>query len=191
MHTTQITLGQSQLGHAQIALGGGCFWCVEAVFQRVRGVLGVESGYCNGTLPNPSYEQVCTGTTGHAEVVLVTYDPTVIATQELLHIFFGVHDATTLNRQGNDVGTQYRSGIYTTTPEQRADALQVMEDMQTQQPALRGRITTEVAALAGYTQGEAYHQNYYVTNPQAGYCAFVVAPKVEKFLSTYRSFVAE
>ena len=190
MNSTQLSLNQAPIGHAQLALGGGCFWCIEGVFQRVRGVVGLESGYCNGQTPNPSYEQVCTGTTGHAEVVLLTFDPSVISTQEVLHIFFDVHDATTLNRQGNDVGTQYRSGIYATNAEQLAQAKAVIDEMQAAQPALAGRITTEVAMIDGYTPAEPYHQNYFVSNPNAGYCAFVVAPKVGKFLETHKQFVA-
>ena len=190
MHTKHTSLNKATPGLAQIALGGGCFWCIEAVFQRVRGVVGLESGYCNGQVISPSYEQVCTGTTGHAEVVLVSFDPSIISVEQLLHIFFDVHDATTLNRQGNDVGTQYRSGIYATQAEQLAQAQAVMDDMQLAQPALAGRITTELAMIDGYTPGEAYHQNYYVNNPNAGYCAFVVAPKVEKFLKTHQQFVA-
>ncbi len=190
MHTTQITLGQAANGHQQIALGGGCFWCVEGVFQRVRGIVGVESGYCNGHVPNPTYEQVCTGNTGHAEVVVLSFDPTVITTQDILHIFFDVHDATTLNRQGNDVGTQYRSGIYCTTPGQLDVATGVISDLQSARPALQGMITTEVAMLEGYTAGESYHQNYFENNPSAGYCAYIIRPKVDKFTQTHQQFLA-
>ena len=165
-----------------ITLGGGCFWCTEAVFERVRGVLGVESGYCNGEVPNPSYEAVCTGRTGHAEVIRVTFDPAQITLREILEIFFVVHDPTTLNRQGNDVGTQYRSGIYTHAPEQEAVAREVLAEVNA---VNRGRVVTEIVPEANYSRAEDYHQHYFVNHPGQGYCAFVVAPKVEKFQRTF------
>ena len=171
-----------------IVLGGGCFWCTEAVYKEVRGVTDVESGYANGTVDRPTYEQVCTGRTGHNEVVKLTYDPAQVSTRQLLEIFFVVHDPTQLNRQGNDVGTQYRSGIYTTTDEQR----QVAEDMirSMSQDKLFGRpIVTEVLPLANYWPAEEYHQDFFEKTPTQGYCLAVAAPKVDKFRKTFRELV--
>jgi peptide-methionine (S)-S-oxide reductase len=165
-----------------ITLGGGCFWCVEAVYLRVHGVTAVESGYSNGHVVDPSYEQVCGGDTGHAEVVKVTFDADVISLREVLEIFFHIHDPTTLNRQGNDVGTQYRSGIYFDNAEQERVAREVLAQAN---EAHRGRVVTELVPLANYSKAEAYHQRYFERNPHAGYCAFVVAPKVEKFKKTF------
>lgn len=167
-----------------IVLGGGCFWCTEAVFDRVQGVVDVESGYSNGQVMNPSYEQVCTGRTGHAEVVKVRFDPAVITLREILEIFFVVHDPTTLNRQGNDVGTQYRSGIYTTGDAQKQVAEAVIREIG-ESKTYASPIVTEVAPLANYSTAEAYHQDYFLNNPNQGYCAFVVGPKVEKFQKTF------
>lgn len=171
-----------------ITLGGGCFWCTEAVFDQVRGVVDVESGYCNGQLPNPTYEDICTGTTGHAEVVRLQFDPAIISLQEILEIFFATHDPTTLNRQGNDVGTQYRSGIYYEDLAHRELALGMLQQM-TQDKLFARPITTEVQPLRMYTPGEAYHQDYFARNPHQGYCAFVVGPKVEKFRATFARFL--
>ncbi|WP_422823423.1 peptide-methionine (S)-S-oxide reductase MsrA [Variovorax rhizosphaerae] len=171
-----------------IVLGGGCFWCTEAVFDRVQGVTDVESGYCNGPVVNPSYEQVCTGRTGHVEVVKVEFDTAQISLREILEIFFVVHDPTTLNRQGNDTGTQYRSGIYTTTEAQREVAQSVIRET-TESKTWRSPIVTEVEPLANYSTAEAWHQDYFKNNPNQGYCAFVVGPKVEKFLKTFASRV--
>jgi peptide-methionine (S)-S-oxide reductase len=165
-----------------ITLGGGCFWCVEAVYERVKGVSSVESGYCNGELPNPSYEQVCSGTTGHAEVVRVGFDPAEISLREVLEIFFVVHDPTTLNRQGNDSGTQYRSGIYFHDAEQEAVARQVLAQVNALH---KGRVVTELLSERNYSRAEDYHQHYFANNPGQGYCAFVVAPKVAKFEKTF------
>ena len=169
-----------------ITLGGGCFWCVEAVYERVRGVTGVESGYCNGSVANPSYEQVCAGDTGHAEVVRVSFDTAQITLREVLEIFFVVHDPTTLNRQGNDAGTQYRSGIYFRSPAQEAVAREVLAEVNAHH---HGRAVTEVVAEANYTSAESYHQHYFANHPNQGYCAMVVAPKVEKFKKTFASRV--
>jgi peptide-methionine (S)-S-oxide reductase len=169
-----------------ITLGGGCFWCVEAVFERVQGVTGVESGYCNGQVANPSYEQVCGGDTGHAEVVRVSFDRAQISLREVLEIFFVVHDPTTLNRQGNDVGTQYRSGIYFHSPAQEAAAREVLAEVN---ELHRGRVVTELLPEQNYTRAEDYHQHYFANHPNQGYCAFVVAPKVEKFTKTFASKV--
>ena len=167
-----------------ITLGGGCFWCTEAVFVKVRGVIDVESGYSNGQVERPSYEQVCTGRTGSNEVVKLTYDPANITLREILEIFFVIHDPTTLNRQGNDAGTQYRSGIYYSTPDQKEVADEMIRQMS--QDKLFGRpIVTEVLALANYWPAEEYHQDYFEKNPYQGYCVAVAAPKVEKFRKTF------
>lgn len=171
-----------------ITLGGGCFWCTEAVYERVRGVTAVESGYSNGHVVDPSYEQVCTGNTGHNEVVRVSFDTEEISLREVLEIFFVVHDPTSLNRQGNDVGTQYRSGIYTTSPQQEQVAREVIAEM-TASGTYRSPIVTEVLPLANYSRAEDYHQHYFAQHPNQGYCAFVVAPKVEKFRKTFASRV--
>ncbi len=167
-----------------ITLGGGCFWCTEAVYEQVRGVTAVESGYCNGHVDRPTYEQVCGGRTGHAEVVRVSFDPAEISLREVLEIFFVVHDPTTLNRQGNDAGPQYRSGIYFRTPEQERVAREVVAEVDAH---LGGRVVTEVLAEANYSRAEDYHQHYFANHPGQGYCAFVVAPKVEKFRKTFAS----
>jgi len=167
-----------------ITLGGGCFWCTEAVYEQVDGVTAVESGYSNGQVLNPSYEQVCSGETGHNEVVRVSFDNERIALREVLEIFFHIHDPTTLNRQGNDSGTQYRSGIYFHSPEQEGVVREVLAEANA---AHQGRVVTEVEALDNYSRAEDYHQHYFATHPGQGYCAFVVAPKVEKFK---RSFAA-
>jgi peptide-methionine (S)-S-oxide reductase len=167
-----------------IVLGGGCFWCTEAVFVKVRGITDVESGYSNGHVERPSYEQVCTGTTGHNEVVKLTFDPARISVRQILEIFFVIHDPTTLNRQGNDSGTQYRSGIYYTNAEQK----QVAEDMLRQigQDKLFGRpVVTEVLPMTNYWPAEEYHQDFFEKNPTQGYCLAVAAPKVAKFRKTF------
>ena len=165
-----------------ITLGGGCFWCLEAVYERVDGVVGVESGYCNGHVHRPSYEAVCTGTTGHAEVVRVSFDSQRISLREVLEIFFVIHDPTTLNRQGNDAGTQYRSGIYFHNDAQTAVAREVLATLNAQ---LGGRVVTELLPEADYSRAEDYHQHYFANHPEQGYCAWVVAPKVEKFKKTF------
>jgi peptide-methionine (S)-S-oxide reductase len=167
-----------------LVLGGGCFWCTEAVYKDVRGVSDVESGYSNGYAKQPSYEQVCTGTTGHNEVVRLEYDPAEVSTRELLEIFFVVHDPTTLNRQGNDVGTQYRSGIYFTSPEQEAEARALIAEL-TRDDAFGRPIVTEVLPLQNYWPAEAYHQDFFERNPHHGYCMAVAAPKVAKFRKTF------
>lgn len=171
-----------------IVLGGGCFWCTEAVFVQVKGITDVESGYSNGQTKSPSYEQVCTGTTGHNEVVKLTYDPAQISLRQILEIFFLVHDPTTLNRQGNDSGTQYRSGIYTTTPEQQQEAQEMVRQL-TQDKLFGKPVVTEVMALANYSTAEAYHQDFFEKNPHQGYCVAVAAPKVAKFRKTFTDLV--
>lgn len=163
-------------------LGGGCFWCLEAVYQQMKGVVAVESGYAGGHVPNPTYEQVCDGGTGHAEVVRITFDPAQIHYRDILEVFFTIHDPTTLNRQGNDVGTQYRSVIFFHSSEQESLAKQVMAEMANVWDA---PIVTELAAAPAYYKAEDYHQNYYRNNPLQGYCAFVVEPKIAKFRSTF------
>ena len=172
--------------HETITLGGGCFWCLEAVYEHVDGVLAVESGYSNGHVREPSYRQVCEGDTGHAEVVQVTFDSDRITLREILEIFFTIHDPTTLNRQGNDVGTQYRSGIYWQQPAQEAVAREVLAEVNR---ANGGRTVTEVKPRDNYWRAEDYHQHYFANHPEQGYCAFVVAPKVEKFRRTFAARV--
>jgi peptide-methionine (S)-S-oxide reductase len=167
-------------------LGGGCFWCTEAVYLEVKGVTKVESGYTGGAQPNPTYEQVCSGTTGHAEVVRLEFDPALISYRDILEIFFTIHDPTTLNRQGNDVGTQYRSVIYYQSPEQEATARQVIAEMAHVWDA---PIVTEVSPAQVYYKAEDYHQNYFAQHPLQGYCAFVVEPKVAKFRKTQTKFL--
>jgi peptide-methionine (S)-S-oxide reductase len=167
-----------------IILGGGCFWCTEAVYVQVKGVVDVESGYTNGQMHQPSYEDVCTGTTGCNEVVKLVYDPAQISTREILEIFFVIHDPTTLNRQGNDSGTQYRSGIYFSTPDQQTVAREVMAEMAASGIYSRP-IVTELLPVDSYWPAEAYHQDYFERNPHQGYCMAVAAPKVVKFRKTF------
>jgi len=171
-----------------ITLGGGCFWCTEAVFVDVKGVLDVESGYCNGHVVRPSYEQVCTGNTGHNEVVKLVFDPAQITVREILEIFFVVHDATTLNRQGNDRGTQYRSGIYYSDPAHETVAKDLIREIN-DSGVYSVPVVTEVLALANYSSAEDYHQDFFENNPGQGYCLAVAAPKVEKFRKTFARLV--
>lgn len=161
-------------------LGGGCFWCLEAVFEMVEGVSGVKSGYAGGHTPKPTYEQVCTGTTGHAEVVQVTFDPAVISYHDLLEIFFAIHDPTTPDRQGADVGTQYRSAIYTRSPEQEEIARSVIAELG-REALWDDPIVTEVAPLNSFFPAEPYHDEYYRLNSGQPYCRVVIGPKVAKF----------
>jgi peptide-methionine (S)-S-oxide reductase len=167
-----------------LALGAGCFWCSESVYLQVRGMVSVESGYCNGHLPQPTYEEVCTGNSGHNEVVKLEFDTSVISVREVLEIFFVIHDPTTLNRQGHDVGTQYRSGIYCTTPEQLQVA-QALVDEVIASGTYAKPVVTEVQMLANYARAEEYHQNFFAKNPTQGYCMAVAAPKVAKFRKTF------
>lgn len=161
-------------------LGGGCFWCLEAVYERMEGVLEVKSGYMGGSVPAPTYEQVCTGRTGHVEVVRVTFDPSVTAYREILEVFFTIHDPTTRDRQGNDVGPQYRSAIFYHTPEQRKAADVAIRELEAQ-GIWDGPIVTEVRPAEEFYPAEPYHQEYYRNNPRQPYCMFVVEPKVLKF----------
>lgn len=161
-------------------LASGCFWCTEAVFQDLRGVSEAQSGYMGGNTASPSYEQICTGRTGHAEMVRVTFDPSVISFRDLLEVFFAVHDPTTLNRQGADVGTQYRSAIFFVDAEQERIAREVIAEL-TQAGSFPAPIVTEVTAAGPFWQAEPFHDDYYRLNPNAGYCRMVVGPKVAKF----------
>ena len=167
-------------------LAGGCFWCLEAVFNDLRGVEKVVSGYSGGSVPNPSYEQVCRGTTGHAEVVQIVFNPKETSFKELLEVFFTIHDPTTLNRQGADAGTQYRSAIFYHSPEQKEVAEQVIKELEAEQIWDRP-IVTEVAPLDIFYPAEGYHQQYYEQNPNQPYCQAVVAPKVAKFRKLFLS----
>jgi len=161
-------------------LGGGCFWCLDAVFRELAGVVRVESGYAGGTTPDPDYETVCSGRTGHAEVVRVTFDPSVLPYRDLLGVFFAIHDPTTKDRQGMDVGTQYRSAIFAQSAEQRATAEDMVRDLDARK-IWPGRIVTEIADAATFWPAETYHQDYFANNPRQPYCMGVVAPKVAKF----------
>jgi peptide-methionine (S)-S-oxide reductase len=166
---------------AEVAtLAGGCFWCLEAVFDDLEGVESVESGYMGGGLKDPTYEQVCGGDTGHAEVVQLKFDPAAVSFEDILKVFFVIHDPTTLNRQGNDAGTQYRSAIFYHSPEQKAAAERVIADI-TREKIYRDPIVTEIAPASTFYAAEGYHQEYYARNPYQSYCQFVVAPKVAKF----------
>ena len=171
-------------GHEVATLAGGCFWCLEAVFEQLTGVQKVVSGYSGGRVANPSYSQVCTGTTGHAEVVQVTFDPNVITFRELLEVFFTIHDPTTLNRQGADVGPQYRSVIFYHSIEQKAVAQQVIQEINAAQ-IWDAPIVTEVTPFTVFYEAEEYHQEYFRRNPEQAYCRVVIAPKVVKFRAKY------
>lgn len=170
--------------HEQATLGGGCFWCLEAVYKEMKGVVKVVSGYAGGRVPSPSYEAVCSGRTGHAEVVQITYDPAQTSFRELLQVFFTIHDPTTLNRQGADVGTQYRSAIFTHSPEQRDEAKAVIAALGAEQ-VWADPIVTEVVPLDVFYPAEEYHQDYFARNPNQGYCRMVVSPKVDKFRKAF------
>ena len=161
-------------------LAGGCFWCLEAVFDGLKGVASVESGYMGGRVPNPTYEQVCGGDTGHAEVVRVTYDPAQLSFKDLLEVFFVIHDPTTPNRQGHDVGTQYRSAVFYHTPQQKAAAGEVIARLNAAK-LWSGPIVTEVVPASAFYVAEGYHQEYFARNPSQPYCQAVVAPKLAKF----------
>lgn len=165
-------------------LAGGCFWCLEAVFKDLRGVEGVVSGYAGGNSPNPTYEQVCAGLTGHAEVVQITFDPSVVSLRELLEVFFTIHDPTTLNRQGADVGTQYRSAIFYNSAEQKSIAEETIEELNAAK-IWNAPIVTQVEPLKEFYKAEEYHQDYFGNNSSQPYCQMVVAPKVAKFRKKY------
>jgi peptide-methionine (S)-S-oxide reductase len=169
-------------GHEFATLAGGCFWCLEAVYQDLRGVIDVESGYSGGAMRNPDYRSVCGGDTGHAEVVRIEFDPAEVSYRQILEVFFAIHDPTTLNRQGNDVGTQYRSAIYTHSDGQRETAKQLIEEAR---DAYGKPVTTELLPAPAYWRAEKEHQEYFTHHPEQGYCAVVVAPKVAKFKKTF------
>jgi peptide-methionine (S)-S-oxide reductase len=171
-------------------LAGGCFWCLDAVYRMLKGVTKVESGYAGGDVPNPSYKDVCSGTTGHAEVVRITFDPSIITYRDLLNVFFTIHDPTTLNRQGADIGTQYRSAIFCHSPEQKATAEQVIDEM-TRQKVWDEPIVTEVAPAESFYSAEGYHQNYYAGNKDQPYCSVVIAPKVAKARKVFLDRLAQ
>ena len=170
--------------HEVATLAGGCFWCLEAAFSALKGVERVESGYAGGSVPNPSYEAVCTGRTGHAEVVQITFDPQVISFRDLLHVFFTIHDPTTLNQQGGDVGTQYRSAVFYHSPAQQADVERVIAELKAEQ-VWDDPIVTEVKPLEKFYPAEEDHRDYYRRNPDQGYCRAVIAPKVAKVRKLY------
>jgi len=173
-------------GKEVATLAGGCFWCLEAVFDDLKGVDSVESGYMGGRTANPSYEEVCSGETGHAEVTQLTFDPKQVSFREILEVFFVIHDPTTLNRQGNDVGTQYRSAIFYHSPEQKAAAEKAIADF-TAQKLWDGPIVTQVEPFTAFYPAEQYHQDYFNRNPDQGYCQLVIAPKVAKFRKHFLS----
>jgi peptide-methionine (S)-S-oxide reductase len=165
--------------------GSGCFWCTEAIFERLNGVVDVESGYSGGKVANPTYEEVCTGTTGYAEVTQITYDSSIVSYDELLEVFWKTHDPTTLNRQGNDVGTQYRSVIFYHNEEQKKLAEKYKDELN-KSGAWEKPIVTEISLYTNFYSAEGYHQDYYANNPNQGYCSFVIAPKVEKFEKVFK-----
>ncbi len=184
MSEEQSLSPEGRTGTETATLGGGCFWCLEAVYEQLKGVIQVESGYAGGAVPDPTYEQVCTGRTGHAEVVQVTFDPSELAYEQLLEVFFTIHDPTTLNRQGADVGTQYRSVIFTHDDDQRAAAESVITRIEAE-GIWDDPIVTQVAPLDAFYKAEDYHQEYYRRNQGQPYCQVVIAPKVAKFRRRY------
>ncbi len=169
---------------AMATFGNGCFWCTEAIFQQLKGVSGVLPGYTGGKVKNPTYKEVCTGTTGHAEAIQITYDPEVISYRELLDVFFYTHDPTTLNRQGNDIGTQYRSAIFYHDDEQKREAMKILSEL-TAEKVYEDPIVTEVTAFDVFYVAEDYHKNYYNNNKNQGYCRAVINPKLDKFVKKY------
>lgn len=182
----RIEMSKSELeNYSQITLGAGCFWCVEAVFQRLEGVVFVESGYANGDKPNPTYEQVCSGNTGYAEVAKIYFDKNVITIKEILEVFWKTHDPTTLNRQGNDVGTQYRSGVYFIDDQQKETAEFYKQELD-KSGIFDNKIFTEIVPLKNYYKAENYHQNYYNDNKNQPYCSFVINPKIEKLEKLFK-----
>ncbi len=179
-------MSEIQNGKEVATLGGGCFWCLEAVYDELKGVNSVESGYMGGNNPDPTYEQVCSGRSGHAEVVQITFDPALVSLREILEVFFVIHDPTTLNQQGNDWGTQYRSAIFYHTPQQQAAAQEVIARLSAA-GLWSNPVVTEVTPATVFYIAEDYHQEYYARNPRAGYCVAVVAPKVAKFRKQFLS----
>jgi peptide-methionine (S)-S-oxide reductase len=185
MNPIKPTPMESQQQREVAILAGGCFWCVEAVYELVEGVISVESGYIGGTVVNPTYKEVCEGTTGHAEACRVTFDPSVLSFADVLQVFFAAHDPTTLNRQGNDVGTQYRSAIFTLNAEQEETSRAYVKQLAASQ-TWADPIVTEITPAGTFYKAEDYHQNYYERNGAQPYCAFVVRPKVEKFRKQFK-----
>ena len=183
--TNEKEIQMNESGLEKATFGSGCFWCTEAIFENLNGVTSVVSGYAGGHVDNPTYEEVCTGTTGHAEVTQITYDPKIITYDELLEVFWKTHDPTTLNRQGNDVGTQYRSVIFYHNSEQKELAEKYKIELD-KSGAWDNPIVTEISPLTNYFPAENYHQDYYNNNPNQGYCAFVIAPKLEKFKKVFK-----
>jgi peptide-methionine (S)-S-oxide reductase len=169
----------------EVTFGAGCFWCIEAVFEELKGVVSVESGYSGGSILNPTYKQICTGTTGHAEVARIIYNADVISFKELLEVFWQTHDPTTLNRQGNDIGTQYRSAIFYHDTSQKEQAEHYKNELN-KSGAFSNTIITEISPLINYFKAENYHQNYYSLNPNQGYCQYIIAPKMEKFRKAFK-----
>ncbi len=175
-------------GYENAVIGGGCFWCLEAIFVRIEGVAMVESGYAGGSIKDPTYAQVCAGETGHAEVISITYDPQTVSYRTLLEVFFYVHDPTTLNRQGNDIGEHYRSIILYNSPQQEETAKDLIEELEGQN-IFDDPIVTELKELELFYKAEDYHQNYYENNPNRGYCQAVIDPKLEKFKQQFDALV--
>jgi peptide-methionine (S)-S-oxide reductase len=184
--TNQKPTQKANDGKEIATIAGGCFWCTEAVFKELRGVEKVESGYSGGTLANPTYEQVSSGTTGHAETIQITYDPKVISFKELLEVFFVIHDPTTLNRQGADMGTQYRSAIFYNSPAQKKIAEEVIKEI-TAQKIWKDPIVTKLEPYKAFYSAEEYHQDYFARNPDKAYCRIVIEPKVLKFRKQFVS----
>jgi peptide-methionine (S)-S-oxide reductase len=180
------TESSAQTGFSIATVAGGCFWCLEAVYDQMKGVIAVESGYTGGQVDHPTYEAVCSGRTGHAEAVRITFDPTIVSYRELLEVLFVIHDPTTLNRQGHDVGTQYRSAIFYHAPEQKQIAEEVIAAV-TREKLYDSLIVTEIVPAGTWYEAESYHQEYFVRNPFQGYCTAVVGPKVIKFRKRFAS----
>lgn len=178
------TMSEVKSNLEKATFGNGCFWCTEAVFLELKGVQKVESGYSGGQVKNPTYREVCTGETGHAEVIQITYDPKVISYEELLEVFWNTHDPTTLNKQGADEGTQYRSAVFYHNEEQKKIATEYKKQLEASK-VYRSPIVTEISPLINFYKAEDYHQNYYSLNPNQGYCQYVIRPKVEKFRKQY------
>jgi peptide-methionine (S)-S-oxide reductase len=171
---------QSEKKESEVVFGGGCFWCTEAIFNQIDGVINVSPGYAGGTLQNPTYDDVCTGETGHAEVIRIRYNPDIIAFEKLLEVFFLTHDPTTLNRQGPDSGTQYRSVVFFTTPDQKKITIDIINQLN-EKHIYKNKITTEVSPLTAFFPADNYHQNYFRRNGNQPYCRFIIQPKIEKF----------
>jgi len=188
--TNNKGIPMNEAGLEKATFGSGCFWCTEAIFENLNGVYSVVSGYAGGKFLNPTYEEICSGTTGHAEVTQISYDPSIISYDELLEVFWKTHDPTTLNRQGNDVGPQYRSVIFYHNEEQKQIAEKYKSELD-KSSAWDNPIVTEISPLTNYFPAENYHQDYYNNNPNQGYCAFVIAPKVEKFKKVFKDKLKE